>query len=232
MIAGIDFTEPSVLLSAVLIAALMVFTRHGWNVVRHGATLTHELGHTVFALFTMARVSGIRLDADSSGNTHTIREVKVFPIGSIISSFFGYPAPIIFGSLFLSLLISGMPLEAMYGILGAGLLTLIFIRNLFGLLVTLIWVVSSGSVILFVPQMAAWYVLWTGSLLLFAGWKDLYQLYTVYKYDVNGTTDLHILRASSHIHPMVWYVLMILVSIPITAFPAYSMTTGVTLFGT
>lgn len=230
MINGMDFTQIAVLLSAVLVSGGLVFTRHGWRIVRHGATLTHELGHTVFALFTLARVSGIRLDPDSSGNTHTVRTVRIFPIGAIISSFFGYPAPLIFGSVFLTLLVSGHPMEALMTILGAGILTLVFIRNLFGLLVTAIWIVSSGSVLLFAPDMASWYVLWTGSLLFFAGWKDLYQLYGVYKNNVDGGTDLHSLKESSHIHPLFWYVLMVLVAIPVSAFPVYALVTGLKVF--
>jgi hypothetical protein len=231
MINGIELTQVAVWLSAVLVSGGLVFSRHGWRIVRHGATLTHELGHTVFALFTMARVSGIRLDADSSGNTHTVRAVRIFPVGAIISSFFGYPAPLIFGSVFLTLLVCGYPMEALCTILGAGVLTLVFIRNLFGLLVTGIWVISSGAVLLFAPWLAPWYVLWTGSLLLFAGWKDLYQLFGVYRNSVDGGTDLHSLQNSSHIHPLFWYVLMILVAVPVTAFPVYAMATGLRLFG-
>lgn len=230
MITGLDFPQTAVLLSAVLVSAGLVFTRYGWHIVRHGATLTHELGHTVFALFTMAGVSGIRLDADSSGNTHTVRAVRIFPIGAIISSFFGYPAPLLFGSLFLTLLISGHPFGALATILGAGLFTLIFIRNLFGLLVTSIWVLSAGAVLFFAPWLTTWYVLWTGSLLIFAGWKDLYQLYGVYQANRQGETDLHSLQASSHIHPLFWYVLMVLFAIPVSAFPVYALITGLKVF--
>lgn len=221
MINGINYSEVAVWLSAVLVAGVLVFHRLSWRIVRHGATLTHELGHAVFGLFTFARVTGIRLSADSSGTTHTVRQVRVFPLGAIISSFFGYPAPILFGALFLSVLIAGYPTEAMYTIIGAGLLTLIFIRNLFGLLVTGTWIASSASIYYFLPQAIEWYVLWTGALLLFAGWKDLCQLYNVYRTDVTHSTDLHSLRVSSHIHPLFWYALMLVVAVPVTAIPLF-----------
>lgn len=221
MINGIDFTSSGFLLSAVMISAVMVFTRWGWHFVRYGATLTHELGHTVFGLLTLARISGIRLSPDSSGNTHSIRTVKIFPIGAIISSFFGYPAPLLFGSAFLTILLLGYPMEALATVLGAGVLTLLFIRNLFGLLITGIWVSSAGAVLLFVPWLAPWYVVWTGSLLIFAGWKDLIQLFGVYRRVGENSTDLHDLRYFSHIPAFIWYVLMTITATAVTAVPLF-----------
>lgn len=215
-----DYTETAVWLSAVLVSAIMVFTRKAWRFSRHGATLTHELGHAVFGMLTMARISGIRLHMDSSGVTHSIRSVRVFPIGAIISGFSGYPAPIIFGSVFLSLLFSGHPMEAMYTILIAGLVTLLFIRNLFGLLVTLIWVVSAATVVLFVPWAIPWYVVWTGSLLIFGGFKDLTVLRKIYKRAPETQTDLYDLRMSSHIPQGFWYWTMWIVSIANLGLPA------------
>lgn len=227
MINGIDLTEGTGLFSAVLVSALMVFSRKGWHFVRHGATLAHELGHAVFGLLTMAKVSGIRLSPDSSGNTHTVRTVRVFPVGAIIASFFGYPAPLLFGATFIIVLLLGHPLGALATIIGAGVLTLIFIRNLFGFLITSTWIVSAGAVLFLIPWLAPWYVLWTGSLLIFAGWKDLWQLYGVYRYNSENSTDLHDLRFFSHIHPLFWYVLMVITAIPVSLAPIYIMLAGI-----
>lgn len=213
-----DYTGTAVLLSAVLVSGLMVFPRKLWRFTRHGSTLAHELGHALFGMVTMARITGIRLHMDSSGVTHAVRSVRVFPIGAIISSFFGYPAPIIFGSVVISLMLTGHPMGAMYAIAGAGLVTLFFIRNLFGLLVTLIWLVSSVAVTIFAPWAASWYVLWTGSLLIFGGIKDLLSLRRVYK-SADAETDLHSLKSSSHIPMGFWYWLMWIASASAVAVP-------------
>lgn len=215
--ATMILSEGAQWLSAVLVAGLMVFTRHGWIVARYGATLTHELGHTVFGMLTQAKISGIRLYADSSGGTHSNRVVRIFPFGAIISSFFGYPAPVIFGSVFLSLLLLVSPVHALWAIIGAGVLTLLFIRNLFGLLVTLTWVASSASVIFYLPEFMVWFSLWTAFLMLFGGFKDLWMLHNIYH--ENEGTDLHDLKYASHLPMAFWHWMMWIVSIVVALMP-------------
>lgn len=224
-----NYTETAVLLSAVLVSGLMVFPRKAWRFARHGSTLTHELGHAVFGMLTMARISGIRLHMDSSGVTHSTRSIRVFPVGAIISGFFGYPAPAIFGSVIISLLITGHPMGAMYAIAGAGLVTLFFIRNLFGLLVTAIWLGSSVAVTIFAPWAAPWYALWTGSLLIFGSIKDLLNLRRIYKTDPDSVTDLHNLKSSSHLPMGFWYWLMWIVSAVAVSIPVLLLSENIFL---
>lgn len=215
-----DYAETAIWLSAVLVSAIMVFTPQAWRFARHGATLAHELGHAVFGMLTMARVRAIRLHMDSSGVTHSIRSVRVFPVGAIISGFLGYPAPVIFGSVFLSLMFSGHPMVAMYTIIIAGLVTLIFIRNLFGLLVALIWTGSAVAVTLFVPWAITWYVIWTSFLLIFGGFKDLRVLRKIYKNNPATETDLYDLKMSSHLPQGFWYWMMWAISLGSLYIPA------------
>lgn len=214
-------SEGSHWLSAVLVAGLMVFTRYGWVVARYGATLTHELGHAITGLLTQARITGIKLYRDSSGGTHSHRKVSLFPFGAIISSFFGYPSPIIFGSFVLTLAFIASPVHALWAIVAAGALTLIFIRNFFGLLVVLTWLGSSLGVMFYLPDVMVWFAIWTGALMIFGGFKDLWMLYNI-SYQNEGT-DLHDLKYVSHIPMAFWHTLMYLVSIASLAVPAYTI---------
>lgn len=208
--------------STALVSALVVFTRQGWYYARHGATLTHELGHAIIGSLTFAKVSGIHLNMDSSGHTRSARAVRVFPLGAIASTFSGYPFPILMGSVIMAMLISGNIMAALWTVIAMGAVTLIFIRNIFGLVVTLSWVALAG-LCFYYPPLAPWYTTLIAFVLVFAGFKDLAMLYRIQKYDDEESTDLHVLKYYSHFPRMFWYGLMWTVSALYLVIPGYTL---------
>jgi hypothetical protein len=97
-------------------------------------TLVHELGHAFGALLTGRIVHGIQVHQNHSGSTVS---VGYGTLSLVISGFFGYPAPALAGAGLLWSVFTGYTAAAMLAGTVIILLTLLFIRNGFGLLVVL-----------------------------------------------------------------------------------------------
>lgn len=72
------------------VAAAVPYT---WNIFRSAATWVHEAGHAIVALLTGRSVTGIRVNADSSGLTEHVGSRT--GLGRVLTAFAGYPAPVI-----------------------------------------------------------------------------------------------------------------------------------------
>jgi hypothetical protein len=121
---------------AVIVAAAIVLTvpRASWRWFGLFTTLVHELGHAFAAALTGRRVTAIHIRADQSGSAHSLGRPG---FSAVFSGFFGYPAPALVGFALLWAVFNGFTAAAL--VLGGVIiiLTLLFIRNLFGVLVVL-----------------------------------------------------------------------------------------------
>jgi hypothetical protein len=101
-------------------------------VTRNAVTIVHEGGHALAAVLTGRRLSGIRLESDTSGVT-TSRGRPTGP-GMVLTAFCGYPAPALVGLGAAWLLADGRAAGLLYASLVLLALVLVQVRNLWGLL--------------------------------------------------------------------------------------------------
>ncbi|MCU1542394.1 MAG: family peptidase [Microbacteriaceae bacterium] len=129
----LDIPTP-LLLAIVAAAALLSIPRATWRWFGLFATLVHELGHAFAALLSGRMVNGIRIRRDHSGAAMTTGRGTV---GTVLSGIFGYPAPAIVGAGLLWSVFNGYTALAL--LVGGVILvlTVLVIRNLFGVLVVL-----------------------------------------------------------------------------------------------
>jgi hypothetical protein len=131
--APLDVSTP-LLVGIVVVAALLSIPRFTWRWFGLFATLVHELGHAFAALLSGRVVNGIRIRRDHSGDAMTTGRGG---FGTVLSGVFGYPAPAIVGAALLWSVFNGYTALALLvgGIILV--LTVLVIRNLFGVLVVL-----------------------------------------------------------------------------------------------
>lgn len=186
--------------AAALVVALA--WRPAWRVLRHAATLVHEMGHVLVAWLTGRRVRGIRLHSDASGLTFSAGRPQ--GLGVLLTVLAGYPAPALVGL--------GLVAAAVSGYAGAGLtatmvllvLALLLIRNVFGLLVTVGALAAAGAVFWqAAPMLATLFTLAVGLLLVFSAARAALGLWAV-----KGTGSDPDLAARHSVLPApVWIVL-------------------------
>jgi len=125
---------PLALVAIVAVAALLSIPRLTWQWFGLFATLVHELGHAIAAILSGRVVNGIRIRRNHSGDAMSTGR-GVF--GTVLSGIFGYPAPAIVGAALLWCVFNGYTAAAL--LIGGVILvlTVLVIRNLFGVLVVL-----------------------------------------------------------------------------------------------
>jgi hypothetical protein len=131
--APLDVATP-VLVAIVAVAALLSIPRFTWQWFGLFATLVHELGHAFAAVLSGRVVNGIRIRRDHSGEAMSTGRGA---FGTVLSGVFGYPAPAIVGAALLWSVFNGYTALAL--LVGGVILvlTVLVIRNLFGVLVVL-----------------------------------------------------------------------------------------------
>jgi hypothetical protein len=127
---------PGEQLVLLLLAAALVVPRPVWRRTRMLATIVHEAGHALAALLTGRRLAGIRLHTDTSGLTVS-RGPSRGP-GMVATLLAGYPAPAVLGVATAAVLGTGRSVGFLWLLLGALVLVLLQIRNLYGVLVVLL----------------------------------------------------------------------------------------------
>lgn len=115
--------------------ALLVVASPLWPSVRMLATITHEGGHALVALLTGRRLTGIRLNRDTSGVT--LSRGRPGGAGMVVTLLAGYPAPAITGLAAALLLGTGRAAGMLWlAVLLLGVM-LLLMRNLYGIVVVL-----------------------------------------------------------------------------------------------
>lgn len=155
------------------IAAALVLPARAWRIGRAAITAVHEAGHALAAVLSGRRVAAVHLRADTSGVTYhcgAASGIKSWP-GRLLTAVAGYPAPALLGLGGASLVGAGHARLWLVGLLVLGVVTLVlWVRNVFGVVLMLTWVGAFGWVSLYgsatvdfvVAGTATWYLLLGG----------------------------------------------------------------------
>lgn len=202
---------PSVTLAelalAVMIAAALSVPRRSWRYFGLLATATHEMGHAVAAVLSGQRLAGIRLLLDHSGTTTTYSRSR---LATAWSCFWGYPVPAMVGAAFVWCGFDGWGPAAVAGgavALGA---SLVFLRNLAGVLITSAAIAITLLLLLFVPAAFVGHVaVILGLALLVAAVRDLIKLTHVHlrRRDRLASSDAYLLWRVTSVPSGVWILL-------------------------
>lgn len=202
---------PSVTLTelvlALLAAASLSVPRRSWKYFGLLATATHEMGHAVAAVLSGQRLSGIRLRLDHSGSTTTYSRSR---LATAWSCFWGYPVPAIVGATFVWCGFSGWGPAAITGGGLAMAASLLFLRNLAGVLITLAALAGTLFLILVVPEAFVGHVaVILGLALLVAAVRDLIKLAHVHLHrrERLASSDAYLLWRATSVPSAVWIVL-------------------------
>ena len=127
-------------LAAALFALLVVSWTVSWRLTRGVVTIAHEGGHAMAAVLTGRGLGGIRLHADSSGVTTSTGRGGV---GLVLTFLGGYPAPAALGLVAATLAVTDRAAVALWLVVVLLVLTLVQVRNAFGVLSVL----ATGAVV-------------------------------------------------------------------------------------
>jgi hypothetical protein len=124
-----------------VIALLIVLTTNVWRLARNVITIAHEGGHALASVLSGRRLEGIRLHADTSGETFS-RGRRTGP-GAVITAAAGYLTPPLLGAGSAWLLASRHVTAMLWLALVLLAATLLMVRNAYGVLAVL---VAGGAV--------------------------------------------------------------------------------------
>ena len=123
-------------------ALLIVLTSDAWRLARNVITIAHEGGHALASVLSGRRLEGIRLHADTSGETYS-RGRRTGP-AAVITAAAGYLTPPLLGAGSAWLLASRHVTAMLWLALVLLAATLLMVRNAYGVLAVL---VAGGSVL-------------------------------------------------------------------------------------
>jgi hypothetical protein len=158
----------TVLVGALLAAAVLVLSPVFWRATRHVVTIAHEGAHGVVALAAGRRLSGIRLHSDTSGLT--VSAGRPTGPGMVLTCAAGYTGPGLFGLGAAALLATGHAVGLLWALLTLLALLLVQIRNWYGLWSVLVtgavvfaatwWLPAEGQAMF--AAVATWFLLLAG----------------------------------------------------------------------
>ncbi|MFB8371622.1 M50 family metallopeptidase [Pseudarthrobacter sp. NPDC055928] len=190
-----------------LVATALSIPRATWRYFGLLATATHELGHAFAALMSGQRLGGIRLSLDHSGTTTSYSRGR---LAAVWSGFWGYPVPALTGA---ALVWSGFngwgPAALTAGSLTL-LLSLLFVRNLAGFLITVCAAAAGAALVFFVPHAFTGHVaIALGLALLVAAVRDVIKLMHVHfrRRDRLASSDAYLLYRSTSVPSFIWIAL-------------------------
>lgn len=212
--------SPWVMLVIVGAAALVSIPRESWRIFGLFTTLVHELGHAVAAMLTGRVVKGIRIRRNHSGEALSSGTGR-----AVISGLMGYPAPAIVGAGQLWAVFSGYPSIALFAGGVALVLTLLVIRNLFGVLVVLASIAASAALWFFAPaDVQAYALLVIGIALLVGSVRGLGAVIAVHTRNRGNlaTSDAYLLYRRTGVPSPVWLLLFAVIIAGCWALAAWS----------
>ena len=195
------------LLGILAVAAALSIPRVTWQQFGLFTTLVHELGHAVAGLLTGRTVTGIRIRRNHSGEALSTGRGS---IGPVVSGVFGYPAPAIVGAAQLWSVFNGYTAIALFAGGVALVLTLLVIRNLFGVLVVLASAGVSAALWFFATAEQQSYALLALGTALLVG--SVRALATVIRVHTRGrgqlsSSDAYLLYKRTGVPSVVWLLL-------------------------
>lgn len=215
--------SPGILLGILAVAAALSIPRVTWRWFGLFTTLVHELGHAVAAILTGRVVHGIRIRRNHSGDALSSGRGT---LGVVISGMLGYPAPAIVGAAQLWSVFSGYTAAALF--LGGAVLvlTILVIRNLFGILVVLASAVVSALLWFYAtPEVQSIALLVLGTALLVGSVRGLGTVVGVHvrHRDQLRTSDAYLLYRRTGVPSPVWLAVFttVISGCVLAAFAAY-----------
>lgn len=196
-----------VLLAILVAAAALSIPRASWQWFGLFTTLVHELGHAVAAILTGRVVHGIRIRRNHSGDALSSGRGV---LGPVISGVMGYPAPAVVGAAQLWCVFTGYTSVALFIGGVVLLLTLLVIRNLFGVLVVLASVAVSAALWFFAaPEVQSYALLVLGVALLVGSVRGLFTVIAVHTSHRSQlqTSDAYLLFRRTGIPSPLWLAL-------------------------
>ncbi|HEY8702886.1 MAG TPA: M50 family metallopeptidase [Arthrobacter sp.] len=190
-----------------LMATALSIPRATWQYFGLLATATHELGHAFAAVLSGQRLGGIRLRLDHSGTTTSYSRGR---LPTVWSGFWGYPVPAMTGAALVSCGFAGWGPAALTAGTLILLASLLFIRNLAGVLITAAAISGGAALIIFVPHAFTGHVaIILGLALLVAAVRDLFKLMQVHlrRRDRLASSDAYLLYRATSIPSFIWIAL-------------------------
>jgi hypothetical protein len=157
------------------VALLVVASPRPWRVTRIAITIAHEGGHAVASLLSGRRLEGIRLHADTSGETRS-RGPRNGP-GIVVTALAGYITPPLLGAGAAALLDTRRVTLLLALFLVLLLVTLFMIRNWYGALAVLLTGGALAAVMILAgPSLRAAFAYAVAWFLLFGGIRPIVEL--------------------------------------------------------
>lgn len=196
--------SPTVVALIVVSAIALSIPRATWKYFGLFVTVVHELGHAFAGLMTGRLITGIKLHKDHSGTTHSVGRPG---LGAVWSGFWGYPTPAVVGAALVWASINGWSGAALTIGTVILVLTLLFIRNFFGIVIMLACAGTSWVLAWYAPETVLAYVtLSLGIALLVGGIRDWFKVVGVHFRRRNelSSSDAYILFRQTMIPSPVW----------------------------
>lgn len=181
--------------------------------ITHVITLFHEAGHAIIGLLVGRGVHHIKIRRDASGETMDNGQRAWIPFGRMLALLAGYPFPILMGAFLLGALNTPFLATALWVLTAIGIFTLLFIRNFFGLLITVAWITIMGLIATINPHSNNIFILIIALFLIVGGFRDLFGLIKMYFQGESGDTDLGILQAATLIPKTLSLLMLIGISL-------------------
>lgn len=193
------------MLGLILAAALAVSVpRASWRFFGLFVTVVHELGHAFAALMTGQIIKGIHLRFDQSGAMHSLSRGTA---GTAWSGFWGYPAPAVVGAALVWAAPNGFSALALSISAILFLLTLLFIRNVQGVVIALACAAASELLVWYAPPEFLGHLTMGIGIALLVGavrdWLNVLGVHTRRRQQL-GTSDAFILSRRTGVPAVVW----------------------------
>lgn len=222
----IDYTQNTIaLLIGLFLAWIITRTPYVKKISQYLSTLFHEAGHAIAALFLGGKVQGIRLELDGSGLTVSGHQRGLTFIPTrVIVLLSGYSFPVNIGLIVLTLVYlntSDIYILIFLGVVG--ILTLFFIRNIIGFLITITYLglIALGFIVQEVIPLQ-FSLSFLASILLINGVKDVINItrfnFSSQQRSSEQSNDFTYLKDTTRISYRFWnifYILLQLVTLPI-----------------
>lgn len=195
-------------LVALLVACALVFAPRIWRVTGLAVTVVHELGHGFTGLLRGRRAVAISISADHSGLTRSKGTAGSAPF----STFWGYPAPAIYGLL---LVVASLYRHAGLALVVSGallLVSLIFMRGWLAWALSIAVVLLAAVLAVVVPAEALGYVVAGIGLFFLAGaLRGFGNLLAAHARGDRASSDAAIMARGTGAPAWLWLILMGLV---------------------
>ena len=188
--------------SAILAVVALLAVGFAWRLVRTLVTICHEGGHALIAVLVGRRLTGIRVHSDTSGLT--LSRGRPTGPGMVATLLAGYTGPAIVGLGLAALAGTGHAAAVLWLLVLLAALMLVWIRNLYGLLVVLAAGAAVGLASWYSPPtILGWIATGLAWLLLMAAPRPVLELFR----SRTTTSDAAQLAALTKIHRYGWCLL-------------------------